>query len=45
MTSDYTRKMCDNCIEFPHYVCEHHQVIEALDNICKQLYIISEHFE
>jgi hypothetical protein len=42
MTSDYTRKVCDNCIEWPHHVCEHHQLIEELEMISKYLYEISE---
>lgn len=41
LTSDFTRKMCDNCIEFPHYVCEHHQLIEELEIIGKYLFEIA----
>jgi len=41
MTSDWTRGQCDNCSVIPHYVCEHHQLIEELEIIGKYLFEIA----
>lgn len=42
MTSDWTRKMCENCCEIPHYVCEHHQIIEEFEMLNKYLFELLE---